>query len=71
MARHLGLRVVAEGVETVDQLVLLQEKGCSHYQGYLFSRPLPCNEFEHLLQTHAAGTAAVGLPAPRETALGG
>ena len=39
MAHSLGLRVVAEGVETPEQLALLRERGCDVYQGYLCSRP--------------------------------
>jgi len=50
MARSLGLEVVAEGVETEDQLALLLEQGCSRFQGYLFSRPLPAPEFERWVQ---------------------
>lgn len=56
MAHHLGLKVVAEGVETADQLALLKEKGCTSYQGYYFSRPLPGDAFEHLLQANANGS---------------
>lgn len=40
MARNLGLKTIAEGVETEQQCVLLQELGCDFGQGYLFSRPL-------------------------------
>lgn len=46
MAGHLGLEVVAEGVETEGQLQFLQRNGCRRYQGYYFSKPLPVAEFE-------------------------
>ena len=45
MAKHMGLKVVAEGVETCDQLRLLDEKGCHIYQGYYFSKPLSGSSF--------------------------
>ena len=41
MARHLGLEVIAEGVETREVLSFLAQKGCRKFQGYLFSRPVP------------------------------
>ncbi|MFC1685052.1 EAL domain-containing protein [Pseudomonadota bacterium] len=50
MSSHLGLEVVAEGVETEAELAFLREKGCGIYQGYYFSRPLPIEEFSNLLQ---------------------
>lgn len=41
LSRTLGLRVIAEGVETEAQLAVLRRLGCEEGQGYLFSRPLP------------------------------
>lgn len=55
MARHLGLDVVAEGVETEQELRFLQAQGCESFQGYYFSRPLPISEFTELLRCQAAG----------------
>ena len=46
MATALGLEVVAEGVESEANRVILEHNGCAAYQGYLFSRPLPLAEFE-------------------------
>ena len=41
--------VVAEGVETVEQLEILKEYNCNNIQGYLFSKPVPAMEFATLL----------------------
>jgi len=46
MAQHLGLSVIAEGVETEAIRSFLVAKGCYHFQGYLFGRPLPFNELQ-------------------------
>lgn len=50
IAKYLELTVVAEGVETEGQLLLLQDAGCNLVQGFYFSRPLPPEEFELLIQ---------------------
>ncbi|RMO25608.1 Sensory box/diguanylate cye domain protein [Pseudomonas syringae pv. pisi] len=49
MAQSLNLNVIAEGVETSEQLAFLEKVGCYTYQGYLFSEPLPGPQFESLL----------------------
>jgi len=53
MAHSLGLKVVAEGVETAEQLQFLREHNCDTMQGYYFSRPLPAEQFEALLKNGA------------------
>ena len=45
MARSMNLGVIAEGVETEEQLQLLMKKGCAHFQGYLFGKPIPIDLF--------------------------
>ncbi len=50
MAKSLNLKILAEGVEDKEQLALLKEKGCEVYQGFYFSKPIPVEAFETLLQ---------------------
>lgn len=50
MAQSLNLEVIAEGVETENQRQILLSMGCTHFQGYLFSKPLPVQQFEKLLK---------------------
>jgi diguanylate cyclase (GGDEF)-like protein/PAS domain S-box-containing protein len=54
MGHILGFKVLAEGVETPEQLAFLQEKGCDMYQGYIQSRPMPAEEFAEFLGKMAA-----------------
>ncbi len=49
LAHNLGFKVVAEGVETVEQLEFLKEHGCDQFQGYYFYRPLPLDDFKNML----------------------
>jgi diguanylate cyclase (GGDEF)-like protein/PAS domain S-box-containing protein len=48
MAHSLDISVIAEGVETEEQYQLLLESGCTEYQGYLFGKPMPIEQFEGL-----------------------
>ncbi len=55
MAHLLGLRTIAEGIETEAELAVLRKHQCDEIQGYLFSPPLPAIEFEKLLATSKTG----------------
>jgi len=54
LAHNLRLKVIAEGVETPDQLAFLRELGCDQYQGYHYSVPVPDNVFVEMLREHQA-----------------
>lgn len=58
-AERLGMRVVAEGIETVEQLEFLIDRGCPLGQGYLFSRPVPQSRW----RGYRAWCRAGGAPA--------
>jgi EAL domain-containing protein (putative c-di-GMP-specific phosphodiesterase class I) len=52
MAENLGFDVIAEGVETEAQREFLLLRGCHAYQGYLFGKPMPIEQFEKLIKRH-------------------
>ena len=62
LGKNLGLRVVAEGVETEAAWRALRDRGCHRAQGYFLSRPLPANEFVAWLETYDASWFAPALP---------
>ena len=67
MSHHMNAKVVAEGVETQNQLDFLYRHDCDYIQGYFFSKPLPRNDFENIL---ASGTEKKDtLPLKKEIAL--
>ncbi len=71
MARSLNLRVVAEGVETLEQLEFLRSHECDEAQGFYFSRPVPAEQFARLLRAGVPG-GVVGpwaMPVSAEPAL--
>jgi EAL domain-containing protein (putative c-di-GMP-specific phosphodiesterase class I) len=59
LGHTLHLEVVAEGIETPEQLAILRQQGCDRAQGYLFARPMPIDLLESWL------TSSVGAPAGR------
>ena len=58
LARSLGFRTIAEGVETQSQLDFLRAHQCDEIQGYFYSRPVPADEFARLLAGEQAGMAS-------------
>lgn len=60
MAHKLGMRVIAEGVETEAQRQLLLEAGCDYAQGYLFARPMPRQDFIDFIRSSQCRVAAGG-----------
>ena len=66
MAHWMDLSVVAEGVETREQLERLRELGCDYVQGYYFAKPMPDQEYENLLKEQSRYSFAATKTAPRE-----
>jgi len=67
LGQALGLRVVAEGVETQAQADFLAAEGCRIAQGYLFSRPLPAEQFEVYARSEAPVTQGIHAASPEPT----
>ena len=67
MARQLGLNVVAEGVESEEQLKFLRRHGCNQIQGYLCSKPLSAGDFAAML-AKIAGPSSDGKIEDKATA---
>jgi len=62
MGRTLNLTIVAEGVETKEQMSYLEQQSCDMMQGFYFSRPIPPNEFVTLLRKHGRNLQTVAIP---------
>ena len=67
LGHNLGLKVVAEGVETEQQLEFLRANHCDELQGYYFGMPLPVDEFAEMLRT--TDTLRKPLPSPKRAQL--
>ena len=65
MAKNLGLAVIAEGVETSEQLGYLQNYGCPAFQGYMFGAPVPYPAFIRQLRPGAEADKTVDIPLSR------
>ncbi|HWA12785.1 MAG TPA: PAS domain S-box protein [Burkholderiales bacterium] len=68
MARSLELQVIAEGVESEQQLDFLRKLGCDEFQGYLYSKPIPAADFAGLLGKRPAARKKAAVPRKRPAA---
>ncbi len=60
LGQKLGMEVVAEGVETLEQVTMLKQEHCDYGQGYFFAKPLPVEEAQALLSSHVSSAHGVG-----------
>ena len=56
MAKELDIKTIAEGVEDMDTVEFLRKAGCNVIQGYVFAKPMPQEDFEHLLTDKQDGS---------------
>ena len=63
LGKLMHVKIVAEGVENIEQLLWLKNRGCEEFQGFYFSKPVPAEQFEALLRAHAQ--ADTGRPTKR------
>ena len=61
LGKAVGLKVLAEGVETNEQLEYLKSLDCDEFQGYLFSRPLSANDFESFVSSKQPATESPAI----------
>ena len=71
MARIAGMRVLAEGCETIDQIAALHRDGCDAFQGFWFGRPVPPAQAEQMLKQRDLGervrTALAEIPVTHDS----
>jgi EAL domain-containing protein (putative c-di-GMP-specific phosphodiesterase class I) len=60
LGHRLGMSVIAEGIESADQLACIRQLGCDNYQGFLFSKPLTSQAFAELVAQENARLSSVG-----------
>lgn len=65
MAKDLSMRVICEGVETIEQEQVLRSMGCDHAQGYYYAPPMPRDEYEIWLYNHSSKSKGLGPLDPR------
>jgi diguanylate cyclase len=63
LVHYLGMECVAEGIETQEQLDLIEIANCNYWQGFLFSAPVPAERVPDLLQSSRMPTSAQGAVA--------
>ena len=58
LGHTLGLKVIAEGIETAGHIDFLKERGCDEGQGFHYSKPIPADELSRFVAAHGQGATA-------------